>query len=59
MKKVKKTVLIDEDIFKQIMKEVKQDCNSSFNREINYVLTEYFQNGGRGEKGLELQMNRS
>ncbi len=42
MKKVKKTILIDEDIFKQNMKEVERDCNSSFSREINYILMEYF-----------------
>ncbi len=52
MKKVKKTILIDEDIFKQIMEEVEQDFNSSFNREINYILTEYFQNGVTGEDEL-------
>ena len=42
---VKKTITIPEGIYKKILEEVKNDYRSSFNREVNYILQDYFREG--------------
>jgi hypothetical protein len=52
MKTIKKSIVLDADLYEKVKNEVKNDFRSNFNREIQFILTAYFENKERENTGV-------